>query len=67
MDVYNGQYKDGIPNGYGSYKWKSGSIYVGEFLDGMKNGKGKWKKDEKNPKSNQYTGDYNMDKKHGQG
>jgi len=33
----------------------------------MKHGKGKWKKDEANPKCNQYTGDYFNDKKHGHG
>lgn len=33
----------------------------------MKNGQGKWKKDEINPNSNQYKGEYWNDKKHGQG
>ena len=33
----------------------------------MKHGKGKWKKDEKNPKCNQYSGEYQKDKKHGHG
>lgn len=40
---------------------------MGEFKQGMKHGKGKWKKDEKNPRCNQYTGDYFNDKKHGHG
>ena len=31
----------------------------------MKHGNGKWLKDESNPKSNQYSGEYQNDKKHG--
>ena len=35
-----GEYKDGNPNGQGTYTWSSGSKYVGEQKDGKKNGQG---------------------------
>ena len=31
QDMYTGEYRDGLPNGHGVYKWKSGSSFVGEF------------------------------------
>ena len=37
-------FKDGKPNGHGTYTWHTGSQYEGEFLDGLKHGKGSWKK-----------------------
>ena len=43
-DSFTGTYRGGKPDGYGQYRWKSGSVYIGEFKDGLKHGKGKWKK-----------------------
>lgn len=43
-DRYNGEYKNGKPDGKGIYTWANGSYYDGEFKNGLKHGKGKWKK-----------------------
>jgi len=37
---YQGQVKDGKPNGLGSLTYPDGSKYVGEFKDGKKHGQG---------------------------
>ena len=31
---YVGEFKDGIPNGQGTFTWKNGHKYVGEWKDG---------------------------------
>lgn len=56
----------GKPDGHGQYTWHNGSSYVGQFKDGLKHGKGKWKKSQE-PNCNQYEGEYERDKKNGQG
>jgi len=38
---YEGEFKNGLPNGQGSLKNKNnGKIYVGEFKDGQRHGRG---------------------------
>ncbi|MDD7888013.1 hypothetical protein [Flavivirga sp. 57AJ16] len=56
-DTYNGQFKKGLPNGFGTYTWSNGNVYEGAFKKGKKEGQGKltfkndsiitgfWKKD----------------------
>jgi hypothetical protein len=43
-DKYVGEFKDGKPNGHGTYTWskrnKYVNKYVGEFKDGLKHGQG---------------------------
>jgi hypothetical protein len=53
-----GEYKDGKPNGHGTYTWHTGSQYEGEFLDGLKHGKGAWKKSKDELNCNRYQGFY---------
>lgn len=65
-DLYSGVYVNGKPNGQGKYQWLNGGVYIGVFNNGLKHGKGKWRKGH-GPNSNQYEGDYYMDKKHGYG
>ena len=39
-DVYEGDFKNGLPDGTGKYTWKNGSWYEGAFKNGMKEGEG---------------------------
>ncbi|MGS0524405.1 hypothetical protein ACU8V7_03520 [Zobellia nedashkovskayae] len=41
LDTYKGQFKKGLPNGFGIYTWNDGKIYEGEFKKGKKEGEGK--------------------------
>lgn len=43
-DKYTGSYRNGKPDGIGTYSWEDGSYYEGSFKNGLKHGKGKWKK-----------------------
>jgi hypothetical protein len=45
----------------------NGSKYFGQFKNGLKHGRGRWLKKAGVPKTNEYEGDYFMDKKHGYG
>jgi len=40
IDMYEGEFRKGYPNGVGTYTWKNGNVYVGEFKKGQKEGKG---------------------------
>ncbi len=37
---YEGDFKNGVPNGYGIETWPDGSFYLGEWFDGLKHGEG---------------------------
>ncbi len=39
-DQYEGDFKNGLPNGTGKYTWQNGDYYIGEWKKGMKEGKG---------------------------
>ncbi len=39
-DVYDGEWRGGMPNGHGSYTHANGERYVGEFKDGNRHGQG---------------------------
>lgn len=40
VDIYEGDFKNGLPDGTGTYTWKDGHYFVGHFKKGEKNGKG---------------------------
>ena len=57
---YVGEYKNGKPDGMGSYTYANGDLYIGEFKDGDKHGQAlagpiKWAGD-------RYAGGYKNDK-----
>jgi len=41
-DKYLGKFKDGLPQGIGTYQFANGEIYEGNFKSGMKDGNGKF-------------------------
>ncbi|WP_462253042.1 hypothetical protein [Ferruginibacter sp.] len=40
VDTYEGDFKNGLPDGLGKYVWKNGTYYDGAWKKGMKEGKG---------------------------
>jgi hypothetical protein len=62
--TYEGQLKNGVPDGYGVYVFKSGNRYEGQFRNGVKEGRGKfnWA-----ASGNRYDGDWKADKRTGKG
>lgn len=40
-DRYEGQFRQGLPNGNGTYTWSTGDIYTGGWSKGLKEGQGK--------------------------
>ncbi len=41
-DAYEGDVKDGMPQGYGIYQYTNGDVFTGMFNNGKKEGKGKY-------------------------
>lgn len=39
-DMYEGEFKAGLPAGKGRYTWRNGNMYEGEFRNGLMEGKG---------------------------
>ena len=62
-DIYNGDFKDDLFDGFGTYHYNDGSIYIGEYLHGVKHGKGK----EIYSDGSFYEGEYNEGQKSGKG
>ena len=62
-DLYEGNTKDGLRSGDGTYYWQSGQKYTGEWLLDKKHGNGvmTW------PNGDKYSGQWLNDKKHGEG
>lgn len=42
IDKYEGKFKDGLPQGYGTYRYANGDIYEGDFKLGLRSGNGKF-------------------------
>ena len=61
--VYQGEYKNGVPNGYGASTFANGEKYVGEFKDGKRNGQGTFTF----ANGDRYVGEWKDDKYNGQG
>ncbi|WP_026896815.1 MORN repeat-containing protein [Daejeonella oryzae] len=40
VDLYDGEFKEGLPDGKGVYQWKNGNTYNGFWLKGKKQGSG---------------------------
>ena len=61
--IYEGDFKDGKENGYGTTKWPDGAVYVGKFKNGLWHGQGKmrWANGEV------YEGRYMNGFRHGKG
>lgn len=43
-DIYDGEFKNGLPDGKGKYSWKNGDVYEGSFKKGLKEGYGELRK-----------------------
>jgi len=41
IDTYEGEFKNGIPDGEGTYTWSNKNVFEGRFLKGLREGKGK--------------------------
>jgi len=41
VDLYTGQFREGLPHGNGTYTWSDGTYYEGTWRYGLKDGKGK--------------------------
>jgi hypothetical protein len=39
-DSYEGDFRAGLPDGNGTYKWSNGNEYTGAFAKGLKEGRG---------------------------
>ena len=62
-DKYVGEWRDGSPNGQGTYTWEDGSKYVGEYRDAEFHGQGTYTHFD----GSKYVGEWRDDKRHGQG
>ncbi len=40
LDSYEGEFKNGLPDGQGTYTWRNNNVFVGKFVKGLKDGKG---------------------------
>lgn len=72
IDQYEGNFKNGYPDGEGTYTWSNGDVYTGGFRKGLKEGKGSMllHKDSASGKAttgywkkNVYIGEYETDYK----
>ncbi len=62
-ETYKGQFRNGVPHGYGEATYRDHSSYLGEWKNGFKHGKGclYW------PGGHQFEGRWDMDLRHGYG
>jgi len=56
IDTYTGSFRNGLPDGTGTYKWADGSYFEGHWNNGMKDGGGKMV-----TKDSTYTGIWKQD------
>ena len=64
LSAYVGEFKNGLPEGYGTFTYSDGAVYVGNFKEGKEHGIGTftcW------THGSQYTGQFQNGKKHGSG
>jgi hypothetical protein len=55
-DSYDGDFREGKPEGRGRYDWACGASYIGEFKEGLRSGQGKWKSGSIGGKGHSYEG-----------
>ena len=41
IDTYEGEFKNGVPDGHGTYTWGNKNTFEGKFIKGLREGKGK--------------------------
>jgi len=41
IDTYEGEFKNGVPDGQGTYTWSNKNVFEGKYLKGLREGKGK--------------------------
>ena len=41
IDTYEGEFKNGVPDGQGTYTWGNKNVFEGKFIKGLREGKGK--------------------------
>lgn len=39
-DTYEGEFKNGVPDGQGTYTWSNKNVFVGKYIKGLREGKG---------------------------
>ena len=49
-----GDFKEGLPNGQGTYTYPDGEKYVGDFKEGLPNGQGTYT----SPEGEEYVGEF---------
>ena len=62
-NIYEGEFKDNIIYGKGSFIMKNGDVYTGNFINGLINGKGTFI----NKKGEKYEGYFKNGKRNGEG
>lgn len=62
-EIYEGEFKNGLPEGKGTYRWPDGASYVGDFSKGNLEGKGIYRFSD----GSNYEGDFLNNKRHGYG
>jgi hypothetical protein len=40
VDIYEGEFKNGIPDGNGTYTWSNKNVFEGKYVKGLREGKG---------------------------
>lgn len=65
-DIYEGEFKDGYPDGKGMYTWKDGHYYIGLFKKGRMEGKGDMYYESASGKDSVISGYWKKDKYYGE-
>ena len=66
MDTYEGNFKNGYPDGEGKYTWQNGNNFTGTFKKGIKIGKGEMRFLRKSREDSVVIGFWEKDNYHGQ-
>lgn len=61
VDMYEGEFKNGLPDGQGTYTWSSGNIYTGKFVKGLREGNGTMRYKKTNAPDSVVTGFWKKD------